>query len=382
MITIILSLVLTTNVSCLQRWFQVPGGSAYSMTTAGTKQDYFIQGKRRKVGVFQIDLVNGASTNPSNLDFGPVFFSSTGYYANDYSNNIIIAAVGDHLARFDLQSGTGSFENFNLPNIKYLNPPKYAENTNFIFVFAGNNPVANYKLYRVITTGNIANSFKSFTVTSPSFAYGVLSGTNWVLASLTGSSKRILMDYTNGFDGGSSSATQQHSKTGPNKEASFMSPGGGQGVYLTAGDPGKTVYVTNVATGAEHLKQHLNHLPHDTFPAMAWIYETNLAVILNLDTSFAIMDFMDTSFSTAPVYEFLVDGEGNNLSVQVSRDYKAMILSSDFSTKSIIYKLDKEMPCKGLCATCDGVDRNKCVSCKAIVSRGQEIPVFVILGLF
>ena len=119
--------------------------------------------------------------------------------------------------------------------------------------------------------------------------------------------QRKLYDYTNGYDGGSNSSIQTHTKADANKERGFISPEDGRGYYVMGTQSTKTVYTVKGSDGTKKLNHYLSSLD-GVITSLKWVYDSDFCVVGAYRTKFAIVNFMDDS-KPSPAFYTVPSGE-------------------------------------------------------------------------
>ena len=214
------------------------------------------------------------------------------------------------------------------------------------------------KTYRLLS--DTISDVKTYNTNTRSWATGVVHQTGWLVISINLKSDRKIFDFTNGYEGGSNSTLVIHKKPNQDTEMGLWSPLDDRGIYVTGSRQQKTLYTVNIVDGSNRLERFLSSFA-GFLDASSWITDSDLCIVGSSTSIFAIVNFMDLS-KPAPVY--ITAHSGNqNTRPRVWRNYKAMLLSDRSLGRSYVYKLLDEMPCGRLCKTCDGVFRNKCLTC-------------------
>ena len=359
-------ILLASTTKSLTYWKEIGNGSpaVISMTLSGPNEGYVVQGAGSNYGVYQMDWGSGSSitTSMKSISYGVSLSLVTGVQSDSGFN---VLASSNSILRFNAQPGAGTdFEEYSVPKTGALYAsPFWAAQTNYMFVSAKSfSNAADLKLYRLHS--DRVTDIKIFSTGANSRSYGVLYGTSWLVVSLSGTGRRNLYDYTNGYEGGTNTVVQSHSRQALLDEVGFISPEDGRGVYVVAIDDWQTVQkiftVKNDGTDLLHHDLSATFTYEIMFPK--WIKDTDLCVVPSWGEDFAIVNFMDTN-KPAPTY-YTVQGSGSDIwQPQVWKYYKVLLISSSGNDRSYVYKALAEMPCADLCGTCDGIFRKKCLTC-------------------
>ena len=200
---------------------------------------------------------------------------------------------------------------------------------------------------------------------SNSKAYGVLYGTPWLLVSLNDvpGNKRNLYDYTNGYDGGSSSTINSHTKSETKAETGFLSPEDGRDYYAVATEDSRNLLTVKASTGVQQLSQSVEILNSDP-TRIAWIYDTDLCVVGSMLGFFGVINFMQDSPPSLVVYSLSAASQ-RILQPAVWKEYRAIAIPAGVGDLTYVYRGVQQVPCSRLCATCDDVQISSCSTCKA-----------------
>ena len=216
---------------------------------------------------------------------------------------------------------------------------------------------SNFKFYRIQSGG--VTDVKEFTVGTKTQAYGVIFETTRVLASTTNTDKRKIFDYT-----GSDSTVAEHTKVGSHKEVGFISLEDGRDYYVVTDAPNKLLRTLRASDGDEHLTRNLNTDLSSFGFGLAWVYDTDLAVVVTHNNKMAIYDFMDTSSSRRVTPVTLSGSSPGPKQVMTWVEKRSFIVPRLSSDVSDVYKIAVK-PCSDLCTTCHEVNRKQCSNCKS-----------------
>ena len=363
-------IILTTTIllagsKSVTYWKEVGTGSPpiASLTLSGPNQEYIVQGDKLTYSVYQTnweDNNNPISSVAKTVNIPPNSnILAESKVQADSGYNVVVSS--QTIFRFHSQPGAfEGYEEYNVPKGKGYAYPYWAQQTNYMFVsaraFTNTREMRVYRLH-----SDRVSDIKVYNTGANSRSYGVLHGTNWLVVSIAGSTQRKLFDYTSGYEGGSNTAVQTQSRA-DTVELGFVSPEDGRGYFVVAThDFRKTIYTVK-NDGTDLLNHQLTSIDTDSlFPK--WIKDSDFCVVPSWGTNFAVVNFMDTN-KPPPTYYTLQNGGKYIYQPQVWNDYKAIVLSSMHTDISYVYKALTEMPCSDLCATCDGVFRSKCLTCR------------------
>ena len=369
---LILTTILLGSSKTLSLWKAIGNGSPsiMSITLSGTNQGYAVQGDKITYKTYEMTWDNSQVSSVKDIDIGANanILIESGVQSDNTFN---VVASSKTIFRFNSQPAQPiNFEEYPVPTGHQYSYPYWAAETNYMFVSARSHQVlSGKKLYRLHS--DKVTDVKVFNTGVNSRSFGVLHGTGWVMVSLDVMNQRKLFDYTNGYEGGTNSVVQTHSKPTTANEIGFLSPEDGRGYYVvgTADSTKKLYTVKNDGTAL--LTQHISTI--DTFILYPkWIKDTDLCVVTSWAVNFAIVNFMDTNLPQ-PSYFNLPGGGRYAYQAQVWRDYKVLALPSRESHSSHLYKLLTEMPCAESCLTCDGIFRKKCFTCVPHSSRSGDV---------
>ena len=357
-------------VSPLSHWTTIGNGqSAFfieSFTKAGPSQEYCIQGQRNKFFTYSIDLTTGAVNllKTSRLGRLPYLSDRIGRIQADGAYNVVLASRA--VFRFNIKPGEPEgLERYPVPTGKEFSYPYSLSGTSFIFVGTKRELNASKKkIYRLFS--DRVSGVEAFNTGANSQAYGVIFGTGWLLTSLEGGDERRLYDYTNGFEGGTNSSIKTHRKAEVGVERGFVSPEDGRGYYVIGGVASNTLSTVKDIDGSLKVRRQLSSL-NGELTYFKWIFDTDLCVVGSWGNNFALVNFMDdqSPSSAVEVYYGIQDGWFRVFQTAVWKGYKMVGIPSGAGDKTYVYKALEEMPCSGLCATCDGIFRGKCLTCLA-----------------
>ena len=374
---IILAAFLLANSKPLTFWKAIGSGNPphiSSMAMTGPQKGYIAQGQGQLYRVYSIDwTANTPVTSAAKIiDVGTNTNLGTYYPRIQSDSGFNIVAAVKTIIRFSaLPSGGNDFEEYSVPKTGEYAYPFWVAQTNYMFVSARSytNPIEE-KVYRLHS--DRITDVETFNTGTNSRAYGVLYGTNFLLVSMEGTSQRYLYDYTTGYESGSNTHVQTHTKKGAHTqhEIGFFSPEDGKDVYVVALEGTKKIFTVK-NDGTDLLDRDLATVLNSQITFPQWIKDTDLCVVPSWGENFAIFNFMDTS-NPAPV-GYSIDSVGKyTYSVGVWKDYKVISLSTINNDKTYMYKTLAETPCADLCATCDGFYRKKCLTCVAHSTRSGD----------
>ena len=335
-----------------------------TMTIAGADSQYVITAEKTKINVFEINWSNGGATWKKTLTLSGygTNIKGHGYLAAGKSTNVVFSTYT--VIRFNADpAGPLGNQEYAVPAGGLQNNPVWVRDTDYILTGSHDQTDGSYRLYRVLAS--TINEMRIYSVTRRTRSYGKLTGSPWLVISLGGINERKLVDFTNGYDGGTNTATATHTKTGGNNhEVGFISPEDARGYYVVTSGTGESLFTVKETDGSQHLKWSLSPLT-GAIETLSWVPNTDYAIAPTLHRNFALVDFMDVTKSTAVVYTNLPGNVNKIRSSYVWDDKKVLALSGGVGDKVYTYKLGAEMPCSDLCASCDGIFRKKCTSCLA-----------------
>ena len=353
------------TIQTLTHWFDIGTGfpPIDAFTISGPKEEYSVQGEKTKFEIYTINWQTGQAVFQEEKVIGsnpPL--SPNGKIQGDDSYNVVLAIQA--VFRFNIKPGVpANLEQYPLPTGFDYSYPMWATGTVFMFVGAVGAGGANRKIWRLHS--DKITGVEAFSIGRNSRAYGVLYGTGWLVASLSGTNERKLYDYTNGYDGGTSAAVVTHTKPAVQDELGFASPEDNKGYYVVGKVHPPELFTVNGANGIQRLHWDLNTpLNNAAISHFKWIYDTELCVVGSWAQKFVVVNYMD--LAKPALAEYTTPNGGSKLvQVDVWRDYKAIAIPPAIGDKTFVFSAQAEMGCSGSCATCDGISRKKCLTCKA-----------------
>ena len=342
-------------------WFTVgtAGLEARSMAVCGQNAEYIVQGKSRDFSVYTVDWEEGTSTRVHHFALSSLGTISSAYLGGDNSNNLIYSMK--KVVRFRADPGSHINQEEYLVNHGNYFQPVWGPKTVYMFFGSGNPPFALFRVQSDRVTG-----LKEFPLAEKSRTYGVMAGTSLVLASMDNFYQRVIYDYTNGYIGATTAGpiTIHIKSTSNQNERGFISPEDERGYYVVSSFNLGKIHTVKVTDGTEVLSLALSQLGGHPIRELTWVYDTDLAFVGSSGPKFALANFMDRTLQTPPSYYHLSTGYSSIKSSYLWKDKKVLILGTSVGDDSLVYQMGTEMPCSGLCETCDGIFRKKCLSCK------------------
>ena len=125
----------------------------------------------------------------------------------------------------------------------------------------------------------------------------------------------------------------------------------------------KKIYSVKDSDGSQKVEHNLSQITN-MFQMLSWVTDTDFVLGGAYESGLMIVDFMHETKSTAPISATLPNGHKTTRSCFVWKDKKVLAVSAGTGSRTYIYDILTEMPCSGLCLTCDGIFRTKCLSCK------------------
>ena len=320
--------LLLGQIKSLTYWFDVRASSRFveSAAVCGTNAEYIVQGEGSAYNVFTVNWVTGVATNAKTINLsGYSFIGGAGFMGGGDSPNFVIAVR--QVVRISAVPGqSNGDQSYSMTSEVNYYAPLFQRGTSFLFLGSNEEAAGKYKLFRI--QSDTTNGVEAFTLTGgKTRTYGILAGSTWLVASIDGTTTRMLFDYSNGYDGGNGTATSTHTKTdGSNSEVGFTSPDDKRGYYVVSSGAGKTLYTIKDSDGSEKLQHTLSTLT-DAVEMIVWVYDTDLVLVSSFKHRFVIVDFMDEAKSTAPVYTALPNGSWKQRLGYVWEDKKALVVS-------------------------------------------------------
>ena len=368
----LLFLLLTTQITPFSYWFEITESTTDSIpmeafTVAGSTDNYivFAKGGDGRIRSFEVDFQAGALIERKKVSYGngltsPIKLSSDGTY------NVVIVSSQGGVRRIYT-------EDMISPNLQYYpsipTDVGYSHSqrilgTAYVFFATLDAGSGNSKVYRVLAT--TTSGVASFSLSHNSEAYGALYGSRWILVSLSGSDQRLMLDYTNGHDGGSVSSTQNHTKpSGVGTEASFMCPEDQRGYYVVGGKNNKKILAVKETDGSDHLERTLSDLISTTVRTLSWVKGSNFLVFAGATEKFGVVDFMDKTKFISPKYSTLRHSSSMILNIVAYKEHKvSAVIGAGTESHIEFHKLLDEAPCDPTCGkTCEDIFKTKCLVC-------------------
>ena len=345
-------------------WFEVKtaGREADGIGVSGPNLDVIVNGAQSYMDIYWVDWKTGTFNRfkiIKTFNLGGNRYTIADHYNAVVISKAVVRATTD-------PSGPTSFELLTMPNNKPHFPPHLARGT--AYVFSGGSWVdgSDFKLYRFRT--DTTTELLKFGLSAKTETYGVLFGTNLVVASLFQSNERKVFDYTRGYDGGPAPGpvTTHIKPSGPNEETAFVSPQDGRGYYVVAtnsgGDPQGIATVKDVG-GSQKLAYTLNTVRGDP-QALSWVADTDYVAGSTWNDHFFIANFMDETKSSELIVGLFPNAYKKSRGSFVWEDKKVFAVHVNGANSVYIYKILEEMPCSELCLTCDDIWRKKCLTCQ------------------
>ena len=225
--------LLAKTIKTAAYWFEIGDGVAdvVSLTLSGPQQEYFVHGSALNIRTHSIDWVAGQpgnlvktvaiAPNPNILAYSPI--------QGDSTFNVVVASK--LIFRVNVKPGEpDNYQEYAVPTRERYSYPVWRVGTNYMFIASRSFPVLDRKLYRLHS--DRISEVKVFDTATNTRSYGILSGTPWLIVSMSQQPTRKLYDYTNGYVGGSNSVVQTHSKSATTSEIGLMSPEDQRGFYV------------------------------------------------------------------------------------------------------------------------------------------------------
>ena len=365
--TRIIILTLFGRGGSLTPWFEIkqqPGRAMSVVAVGGPGYEYITQGGLNKFDVYKVDWEIGTPSHVKTIDFPTNSNLVTGFLAGDethytFSSQKLIMRLNTNP---DTPGGEETISAVSATDGSRYSYAHVTKGVPYVFISSQKNDGGTHLLYRFSLTS--ISDMKTFTFTGKSLSYGILAGTPWFLISLWAGSTRQLVDYTNGYQGGSNQFVVTHTISHGNvEERGFVSPGDRRGYYVTSDSVTSKLFTSKDSDGSEKLNHDLSAIGGVIY-MFSWLADTDFMIVYAYDTKFAIVDFKDEAKSTAPQFVTLPAGNTIIRSGFVWDDKKVAIVGADIGDTSFVYKLESYLPCSDLCVTCDGIFRKKCLSCQ------------------
>ena len=359
---ILLALLLLNFVKSITYWFSFDtsgAGTEGRIAMAGPNKEHVIRGRTNIFMVFTMDLANGQATTVDTINIG-THATISGHSRSGSDESFNNVAGSNAIFRFTTEQGVpNGLQFYSLPTGSKYYAPRWTPGTNFMLVGTKNYVAANEKrLYRVYS--DRITGVETFTTGENSQSYGALYGKPWLVVSLDGTTERKVYDYTNGHQGGTDSALQTHIKGYSGNDIRLISPEDlSKDYYIVGRISTKIVHITK-QDGTSWLFHDLASLDNQIVGG-DWIKDTDLCIISASGTKYALVNVFDQN-KPAPTY-YTFNGAGSTVVAPYTWPYKRVILMPHSTTALSIYKAHTVIPCSDLCATCDEIYRNKCLTC-------------------
>ena len=361
-------LLLTVSTKQLQLWFSATRASnqqTSAVTLGGSDEEYLVHGADKVFEAERIDYQAGSTGTTITTTLGPPLSGLTAGLMSlaSYGTSKVLF-VHRRIAIVDFISGAVDHI-FTLASDEYPhNPATRINATDYFMVTSQFAPTNLLNAYRLLISSHPPSSVK-FKLEQRATASGVISMTNFYVVSEFAKTHRKVFDYTNGYDGLSTSGIiASHAKLGgeTDTEQGFISPQAIEAQVYVVGVAVQVVTV-NWPEGAARLSKNLGPDGNsDQVKTMVWIPDTNLCFVASSGESIWITNFLDEVLSTR--YSKLPNSELNNEQSYISLTKRVTVLSAYVPPKINVYKIADEYPCSGLCLTCDVIVRGKCTSCR------------------
>ena len=366
-------LLLTTSVQTATLFFEVGTGSPDSsaMSIAGPNQEYVVQGLGTAFTTYSIDwqsTTHASSVKSINLNANANIADTR--IQCGFGENCVVAS--SNIFRFNMKPGAANdFEEYSVPKGFSYDDPTLIAGTSYFLVASVVGTTANTKkAYRLFS--DRVTEMKTFNTGENSRSKGALYGTSRFVISLDGTNQRKVFDYTNGYEGGTNSALETHTKQdNTNNEIGFFSVEDGRELYVVSSLVLKRIYTVQY-DGTDWLHFDLRNDVPNVHPA-TWVKDSDFCVVATWEAQyFFIVNFVDKNKPIAAEIT-LPSGAKNIDKVGFWSDYKVFIVPSAATHRSYVYKALTETPCADLCATCDGIYRKKCLTCDQNASKTGDV---------
>ena len=363
---LITTAILINSIKGITHWFNIMTATkpVLSIAKTGPNLEYIVQGRKRDWVTYSINWDSGTFNNLREFQRYSNQLNLGGGLNADRSYNVIL--TDKRVVRFNMKpGGTGGQETMQLyPIATGTSYASAATAINTVYFFVTRSLQSNDGFYRLHV--DRITDIERYPFTSPSNAYGVISGTGWLLISGWNIGHRTLIDYTNGYVGGTNSSVATHTKTGHKQEKGFMSPEDGRNFYVVLAEQTGFMYTFTSVEGQEHLSYDFDADLGDKPNRVAWVYDTDFCFITSKTRVILLVDFMDKNKdkNNAMTLLGLQDGAISTKPVLWS-DKRVVIFSNVQSAKSEVYRIStSKQPCSDLCSTCHDLYRNRCLTCK------------------
>ena len=368
---VISAILLLTNVNTVTLFFEVGTGSPemVSMSIAGPNQEYVVQGHSTGYSTYTIDWQNtphATSVKAINLNANVNIVESSRVQCDSGENCVVCTNT---IIRFNIKPGAAlDFEEYSVPTGFRYGYPSVLVGTSYILTNSRDTSVASSKkAYRIFS--DKVTDVKTFNTGANSRGFGILYGTGWFLITLDGTTQRKLFDYTNGYEEGTNSTVQTHTKQ-DNLEIGFFSVEDGRELYVVSSFDLQRIYTVQY-DGTNWLHQDVPTFVGALHPPV-WIRDSDLCLVSTWAEKFFIVNFVDKNKPSPTSYNLPTGGK-LTYRPGVWTDYKTFILPSAENHRSYVYKALTETPCADLCATCDGIYRKKCLTCDPGSSKTGDV---------
>ena len=370
--------LLAASTKQISYWFQVIRlyqGSTSSITVVavgGSNEEYLVHGAYGRYPSNQIDYQAGSSSLLQGNDLMGSVPSGTGFdsvnFLATYGASKAIV-TGTQVAIFDYLSGNIiDIFNYVLPtDTKKLHVPVRIAETDYFMATSSTGTLGNLFAYRFLISAP-SNQDPRFSLDGTSQCGGHITKTIYYIVSETSKNFRKVYDYTNGYDGLSTSgAKTTHPKHGGTfRESGFIYPSGLEvHVYVVTERSNKKLVTYNWPDGSVRVFNQLSP-NHDT-SSISWIPDTEFCLISSLKETFWIANFMNGALDAKTIT--LPDSSNQQkYTVQtfIPTTRRLAFIPVFTHPRTNIYKFShEEYPYSGLCETCDEIQRAKCSTCQA-----------------
>ena len=355
------------KVSGVTHWLEIKtaGRAVQGMAVSGPNSEYVVNGALNEVDVYKINWVAGSFARVKTMTLGYSDLTRISFLGADNSSNTILA--GKSVVRVNVDpSSPNNDQEYAVEAGDSHYAPYWVRETSFLFVGVFEANSGKHRIYRMLAFTN--GGMKTFSLTANTKSYGALANSNWLVVSLEQTDKRLIYDYTSGYDGvdgGAGAPIATHIKSGGINaaETSLVSPPDNRGYYVVSDGGGKRIYTVRDVGGAEKLNLELSTLTRGILQ-LSWIPDTDYVLAISFEYYFAIADFMDETKSTPPIYQILPNSDWRSRNCFAWEDKKVVGLQTSTGAATHLYQILDQMPCSELCLTCEGIFRKKCLTCQ------------------
>ena len=359
-------LLLTTSTQQISPWFNViqPGNKQVTaIALGGNNEEYLFHGAHGDYSTSQIDYQAGSSAlkkiiNPNSALPGNLGGFS---YAIPFGATKAVLSA-EYVLLVDIISG--NFDHvYTLPSDGYRHHrPVRITGTDFVMVTNEVDP-PNFFAYRLLPSSP-TSQVRQFALKRISLCAGYIPNTNFYVISEFGLANRKVFDYTNGYDGLTTSGPKtSHAKAGALNEYGFFYPIMTKVQVYVVGEQSQNIHTVNWPEGTNRVTKDLGLNKY--LGSISWIPDTNLAVVATLDKYFWITNFMDGALTTQQfTFPEGPPAQSYSRKLFISPKRRLAFFSLLYEPRTKVYKLThSEYPCSELCETCDEIQRDKCSSC-------------------